>query len=382
MAEHSGTRRYILAGGGSGGHLCPGLAIAEQLVEVDPGCEVLFLATERPIDASLLKPTGWPYRTQPVVPLPKRLGQLGPFIRAWRASTALCRKLLTDGKDTVVLGLGGFASGPAVKVAARLLVPTALLNPDSVPGVANRFASRYVSAIYLQWESSRAHFKKASQKCRLTGCPIRRDFVEQAVQAPNREAILTTRGLRSDRKTLLIVGGSQGGHNVNAAVMKWLFGGRAYPFEDVLRGWQLIHLTGRDDYEAIDTAYRARTIPAHVEAFSQEMAALLSVSELVLGRAGASTLAELTATGTPAILMPYPYHRDQHQRRNAEALASAGAARIVEDRCDPQINAEALDATIRSLLAEQGWLETMAAASKSLGKPEAANTIALSLKQL
>ncbi len=383
---------YILAGGGSGGHLYPGLAVAEALRELEPEVGILFLCTERGIDERILGESGFSFIPQPIVPLPRKVGQVWNFYACWRDSIGLCKGILQKEQPRAVLGLGGFASGPALKVAAKMQIPTTMLNPDAVPGIANRYARRHARKIFLQWETSRQYFDKDQSKCVVTGCPIRKSIITKIEKRGAKRAL----GLEPDRKLLVVMGGSQGGHNVNRAVVACLKGmkshieqgtaqreeRRARPAlpekrwaQPTLHDWQILHLTGKEDKKQVAGDYEQAGIAAVVWAYTEQMDKVLAAAELVIGRAGASTLAELTAAGVPSILLPYPYHKDQHQNRNAEVLAGAGAAKIVTDAYNEEKTAKALAVELGDSMIE-GELGKMADAASNLAKPEAAKRVA------
>lgn len=359
----------VLAGGGTGGHLFPGLAVARAFKQRFPQGRVLFLATQRPIDDTILGPSGWDYQAQPVQPLPRRPDQFISFLRGWQDSMAMCRKILADPKLFAVLGLGGFASGPAIKAARGRHVSIGLLNPDAVPGRANRFAMGKVDVIFAQWEQSTEHFGRHARKCRVTGCPIRSEIITTTRQDGCREL-----GLDPQKQTLVIMGGSQGGHNVNeAAVWSLTHAGESLsPLHDLLAGWQIIHITGAADREQVQQRYATAKLEVQVLPFTERMGAVMATADLVVNRAGASTLAEITASGTPSILLPYPYHKDQHQLRNAEILREVGAAMIVKDQCVAERTGVTLRAALGRCLTEPDRLAQMARGAQTLARPDAA----------
>lgn len=366
-----------MAGGGSGGHLCPGLAVAEALGHIDPQSQVLLLCTERDIDAKFLSASRFRYMTQPVVPIRLGLRTIADFWRRWRQSVRLCQKLFRQNEVAAVLGLGGFASGPALKVAHQMGLPAALLNPDAVPGKANLWGSRHVDRIFVQWEVAKQHFGAAASKCVVTGCPVteERVTVSESVESAHGTAKHSL-GLDTDKRTLVIVGGSMGGRNVNEAVVHLLAGNGDDHTSMDMQGWQVLHLTGTEDCNWVEQAYRKAGVDAIVLAFTERIGAVLRAADIVIGRAGASTLAELTALGVAGILLPYPYHRDQHQWRNAHVLADAGAAMIVKDCCDAQQTATRLRPVLLELLASTAKREEMAAAAQAIGRIDAAKAVA------
>ena len=373
--KNNASKLFILAGGGSGGHLFPGLAVASALQKIDPNAQILFLATQRPIDTQILEPTGFKYIPQPIKPIPsiKKPTQIWQFLQSWRQTVRLCRNLMLENKPQAVLGLGGFASGPALMVAAKQLIPTALLNPDAVPGRANRFGRRFSQKIFLQWESSRPHFGPDAHKCAVTGCPIRDIFSKTKNDKPNARLEL---GLDPQKPTLVIMGGSQGGHNVNQAAVECLTSGKI-----ALNNWQILHLTGNKDKAYAIEKYQAASITAQVWEFTDKMDKVLQAADLMIARAGASSLAEITIAGIPSILIPYPYHKDQHQLRNAEVLAQVGAAQIVTDECDKVKTALNL-VKVLTECREEKVLSAMSLAALSLGQEQSAEAVAMELINL
>lgn len=351
----------------------PGLAVAEALRQIEPAGQILFLCTERQIDKDILQGNSYRYEIQPIVPLPRKLNQVGEFYRRWRASVRMAERLMQAQKPAAVLGLGGYASGPAMKVAAKMKIPVAMLNPDMLPGKANKFCQKYAQKIFVQFEESKKYFGANERKCLVSGCPIRKGFAAGAIK--NKAKIDLT--IDCDRRVLVVMGGSQGGHNINAAVVKCFIEDR----EGLLKDWQIVHITGKDDKDGVADQYKAVDIKAIVWDFTTRMPEVLSGADLVIGRSGASSLAELTAVGLPSILLPYPYHRDRHQRRNAEVLEKTGAARIVADDCNPDSTAARLKEALRECMNEQ-TLTRMSLAAESIGKPDAALIVAEELRKL
>jgi len=388
----SGTvkgQSYIFAGGGSGGHLYPGLAVAEALRELAPGANVLFLATSRDIDRRILGETAWQHVAQPVAPLGRSFSSVFAAWRRWRQSVRRCRSLMQQHRPAAVLGLGGVGSAPALKVAAQLAVPAAMLNPDVVPGRANRFCRRYASRIFLQWGATRDYFGKDGKKCVVTGCPVRRAIADQTNLDKEARKIRQREACRHweldvEKRTLVVMAGSQGGHNVNAAVVSLVRSGLNGQAHGIawLEGWQIVHITGRQERQRLADQYAGAAVKVKVLAFTHRMDLLLGAADLVVSRAGASTVAELLAAGAPSILVPYPHHKDQHQLRNAEMLARAEAAKIVIDQADTAKTSKELWATLQQCMSDQAQLEGMGQAARSLAQPLAARTVAEQLLEL
>ena len=365
-----GTPVIAFAGGGTGGHVYPALAIADALRASLPGVQFQFFGTQRPLDRRIVDSTEMELIEQPIVALERMPWRWPRFLLKFRRSTLLCRAAFAKRSPVIVVGTGGLASVPAVKEAARAGIPTALLNPDAIPGRANRILAGVVDVVFAQWAETIGHFERLGSygkpRVRVTGCPVRPDFL-----SAERQAGIERFGLRTDRRTLLITGASQGARNINQAVLANL----AF-LKTVQRDWQIVHLTGEHDFDAVTEGYRRGGVEAVILRFTEHMADALAVADLVIARAGASSLAEITAVGRASILMPYPYHRDQHQLANARCLARDSAARIVRDQIDASVNGPALREVLETLMADGRTRGMMAEAARRMGQGQAAATIA------
>jgi UDP-N-acetylglucosamine--N-acetylmuramyl-(pentapeptide) pyrophosphoryl-undecaprenol N-acetylglucosamine transferase len=363
----------LLAGGGTGGHLYPGIAVAEALRKAMPDCKPVFLCTQREIDRVILEPTGFEFIPQPIVPPVKSVGGLLKFWKGWRETKDQVKQIFRERKPAAALGLGGYAAGVAVKRAGEKKLPAAILNPDVIPGKANQYLLRYVQYACCQFDETAgyvsSHFKL---KLKTTGCPIRADIRT----LPPREAAAARLGLNPSYRTLLVTGASLGAQTVNEAVIEMLKG-------MTLQGWQVLHLSGREHADAVRAGYRQlESIPARVVDFTPAMADVWSMADLAIARAGASSCAELTACGVPSILMPYPYHKDMHQRANAKVLADAGAAVLIDDEKDAVKNAAKLRPAVEPLISDSGKRHAMGTAARFLGKPDAAENVAELITQM
>jgi UDP-N-acetylglucosamine--N-acetylmuramyl-(pentapeptide) pyrophosphoryl-undecaprenol N-acetylglucosamine transferase len=356
----------ILAGGGTGGHLYPGVAVAEALRVSMPGAKSVFLCTGRDIDGIILKPTGFEYVAQPIVPPHRSVGGLLKFWKSWRDTKDLVKRVLKEKKPAVVIGLGGYAAGVAVKLAAERRIATAILNPDVIPGKANQFLMRYARAVCCQFEQTAQHVAVEHRgKLRVTGCPIRPEIRTLPAKAEAAGRLQVDANL----KTLLVTGASQGALTINQAMVE-LAGSLK------LDGWQILHLSGRDHAESVRQGYEKKKVAARVIDFTPAMADVWAVTDLAVSRCGASTCAELTACGVPSVLIPYPFHKDLHQRANAMVLAEHGAAVLVDDERDAMKNAAKFGPILQPLLADEGKRLAMAGAAKKLGKSGAAEAVA------
>ncbi len=362
----AGTLRIAVAGGGTGGHIFPALAVLKALGARLSQLDIVWLTTTRPIDSKVLSQNRISYLAQPVRPFSSKPWHWPGFWLAWRRSVNLATRTLQDAGSDVLLATGGYGSGPAVAAAAKLGMPIGMLNPDAAPGLANRTMGKNATKVFAQWDVTLAHFKP-NQAVAL-GCPVREEF------------LTTDKGkgceifkLDPNRPVLLVNGGSQGSRNINLAMLElaeWMTGR--------FGNWQVLHVTGQADFDQVRKAFGKRPGWKAV-AFTNDMPAALACSAAVISRAGASTLAEITATGKPSILLPYPYDKQKHQNDNAAALVKAGAAIVIDDRLDGKANADALKEPLQTLLGDEAKRAAMADASRQIGKPNSAQAIAEAL---
>jgi UDP-N-acetylglucosamine--N-acetylmuramyl-(pentapeptide) pyrophosphoryl-undecaprenol N-acetylglucosamine transferase len=349
--------RIIIAGGGTGGHVIPALAIAQQLKK-QFGAEVLFIGTARGIETRLVPQAGFALELIQVgalknVSLLTRAKTMFDLPRAIAASS----RMLTEFDPEVVIGVGGYASGPAMVAAIRRGLPTLAFEPNVVPGFANRMIARWVSAAAVHFEETCEYFPH----CRVTGVPVREAFFS----IPPKVAGVPT---------LLVFGGSQGARAINQAMIESLPGLRAK-----IPGIQVIHQTGQRDYEHVLAAYQQSGISGEVHKFIDDMPGTFARADLLVCRSGASTVAEIAAAGKPAIFVPFPAAADDHQNVNARALERAGAAVVVEES---NLGAAYLVETVVALIGDSGRLQSMSAAARSLAHPNAVADIAETVRRL
>jgi len=348
--------RAILAGGGTGGHVIPALAIANELKK-SYGAEVLFIGTARGIENRLVPAAGYPLQLV-------RVGALKNVSLMIRAKTAFdlpravwdAGRMLNEFAPDVVIGVGGYASGPAMLAALVKHIPTLAFEPNVVPGFANRVVAKFVSGAAVHFEETAKYFRHAE----VTGVPVRQAFFEIPPK-------------RGGTPTLLVFGGSQGAHAINEAMVRCL-----PELQRQAAGIHIIHQTGERDYNDVVAAYRrlgetGLGKSAEVFKFIEDMPAGFARADLVVCRSGASTVAEITAAAKPAIFVPFPHAADDHQRVNAEALARVGAAVLVEES---KLEGVWLAETIAALLGDQRRLQSMSQAARSLAHPNAARDIA------
>jgi UDP-N-acetylglucosamine--N-acetylmuramyl-(pentapeptide) pyrophosphoryl-undecaprenol N-acetylglucosamine transferase len=358
---------YIFAGGGTGGHLYPALAVAEQLLVDEPEASIIFACSNRSIDRRVLGSTDYAIVPQPIQPLPRRIRALPGFLRSWRKSGKIAAALLRDLKPSAVLGTGGFAAAPLVKQASKAGIPVAMLNPDAVPGKANKYLAKYVDVVFTQFDSTAAMFApQIAPRTKTVGCPIRRGFANA-----DRNEAMEHFSLDPNRKTLLVNGGSQGAATINVAIA--ILDDDLGEFAD---SWQLLHVTGMSQVTEVADSDEGKTMPSVVLRYCDRMDLAYAAADLSLCRGGASTAAELAASGTPGVVMPYPYHSDDHQRLNAVPLEECGAAIICKDAADGAQNAAMLRENLIALLGDSTRLEKMRTASAAMAHPNAAKDVA------
>lgn len=359
------ARHYFFAGGGTGGHIYPALAIAEQVTAKNDGSSMLFFCSSREIDARILSKSGYEFLPLPAVGLSKSPRQLMQFCMQLVKSYYFVKHILMAYcQDAVVIGTGGFVSAPVVFAARALKIPIYLVNTDSIPGKANRFLSRYAKKIFVQFEQSKACFP--NHEVDVTGCPLRSDF-----SRPDAQRAFSDLALEVGKKVLLVTGASSGAANINNAMMAIL--NELSEFAD---DWQVVHLTGVLHIDEVKEAIRGLDITYHAVDYYDDMASLLAAADIVVGRAGAVSVAEYAAAGVPAICLPYPYHKDNHQAKNAQALVDAGAAVIVDDNPDsPTQTAADLLAALTDLMPSDSKRTAMAAAARDIGTTDAAERI-------
>ncbi|MES1165108.1 MAG: undecaprenyldiphospho-muramoylpentapeptide beta-N-acetylglucosaminyltransferase [Verrucomicrobiota bacterium] len=369
--------RLLIAGGGTGGHLYPGIAIAEEVTR-RPGGQVLFVGTARGLESKLVPAAGFPLELLEVSGL-NRVGwrqMVKGLLRLPKAFFA-SRRMLKRFRPDLVIGVGGYASGPLVFAAALLGYPTAIQEQNSHPGFTNRVLGRFVRRVFVAFDDARVFF--AARKTMLVGNPVRRRFLEAAAASPGgppSAAAASGTATTAATATVLIVGGSQGARAVNdlvAAAAAELHAQGRLP--------ALVHQTGAADEARVRARYAALGLADRVQlrAFIDDMPATLGAATLVVGRAGALTLAELAMVGRPAILIPLPTAADDHQSRNAAEFARAGAAVVA-----PQgtTTASELARLIADLCADAGRRAAMSRAMAALGRPAAAREIVDELERV
>ena len=344
--------RVIVAGGGTGGHVIPALAIAQEL-KSRYHADVLFVGTARGIETRLVPAAGFQLELITAgalkrVDLTTRVNTLFDLPRA----VAQSARLISEFRPDVMIGVGGYASGPAMLAGGLMNLPMLAFEPNVIPGIANRLAAPMVRAAAVHFAATQRYFRNAV----VTGVPVRREFFQVSLRSQN------------DPPTLLVFGGSQGAHAINVAIVQ------ALPFlNQAVPGIHLIHQTGEKDCAEVQAAVADSGVSAEATAFIDDMPGAFARADLLVCRAGASTVAEITAAGKPAIFIPLPTAADDHQRHNAETLANAGAARLLPQG---ELTGERLAQEVALLLSNCVLLAQMGAAARRSAHPHAAAEIA------
>lgn len=346
---------FVISAGGTGGHVMPGLAVARELRR--RGHEAIFVGTSRGMEARLapqagfplhllkvgaLKQVSWLRRIQTLLELPRS------FVEAWQ--------MLKKFRPRAVFSMGGYSAGPVTLMARLKDIPVVVMEPNAMPGFTNRVIGPFVSRALLGFEQARKFFPAGRSE--VTGIPIREEFFHLPPK------------VHQPPFTVLITGGSQGSHRLNTAAAE------AAPLW-AQAGWRdrilFLHQTGETEYNDVCSRYRAAGVQAEVARFIEDMPAALARADVVLCRAGASAVAELSAAGKASILVPFPFAADQHQLRNAQAMQAAGAARLIEDR---DLTGRRLFEELRTMLDQPARLAEMETAARRLARPGAAQRAA------
>jgi len=353
--------KAIIAGGGTGGHIYPGIAIANEIKEREAGSEILFVGTANGLETKIIPSHGMRLK------LIRASGMKGKSLTALVKSVLIipmgflqAMYIIFSFRPDIVIGVGGYASGPTVLCAAMLLLPTMILEQNFYPGVTNRILSKVVKRVAINFESSRQFFNK--NKVAVTGNPVRKDITKGS-----REEALRLWGLGDDRFTLFVFGGSQGARKINQSIVEALPHFEKY--SDLL---QIIHQTGKADFESVKEGYTRSKIKSYVAPYINEMNHAYAVSDLVLCRAGAIALSEIAACGKASILVPFPYASDNHQELNARVLVDGGAALMVSDR---ELSGETLARAVTGFMTERDKIKEMEKNSIKFSRTDATSKI-------
>ncbi|MCP3162600.1 undecaprenyldiphospho-muramoylpentapeptide beta-N-acetylglucosaminyltransferase [Myxococcus qinghaiensis] len=349
--------KVLIAGGGTGGHLFPGIALAEEVVTRHHANEVVFVGTERGLEARVVPREGYPLE------LVKVQGLKGKgFFSLIKALVALplafieSFRILARQKPDVVVGVGGYASGPVVLAAWLMGIPTAIQEQNALPGLTNKLLGKVVRVVFIAFDEARRFFPE--KKVQLIGNPIRRKLMDNYLRSH----------VAHENFSVLVFGGSLGARGINQRMLEALDS-----LGDLKEGLRFVHQTGKNDLETVRKGYADKGFHADVVEFIDDMSSAYAMADLVICRAGATTLAELTVCKKASILIPFPHATDDHQTVNARALVEAGAALMFQES---ELTGAKLAETLRALKSEPGRLKGMEKKAALLGRPEAAKELA------
>ena len=363
MIHSMSEASIILAGGGTGGHISPGIAIAERIAQLDPRVGRVFACSTRAVDARMLEHVGADFQPIEAEGLALSPLKLLRFARLFLTGRAAARELLVKRNAKVVIALGGFVTGPVVMAARSLKVPVLLVNLDATPGKANRWVARRATKILTACPTP----MMPTFAEREVGMPIRRAAIANASRAECRAKLSLEIGLH----TLLVTGASQGAASLNDLMCKLLITERS-----AFGGWQVLHLVGGADRAPIEQAYRVAGVRASVVPFIHDMGIAWGAADISLSRAGANSVAEAVHNAVPTVFAPYPYHKDLHQKWNAKPFHDEGVAVLCDDLIDAERNRATLGPALTDLMTNHTRREAMQAALMKRPRTDAALEIA------
>ena len=364
-----GSRCFFFAGGGTGGHIYPAIAVAERIAKLEPKIKIHLFVSTRDIDSQILTQTSFEYTKLPAKGFSARPDKLIGFCTSFLKSCRIAKRAIAESENAVVIGIGGFVSAPVCLAAHKLRVPIKLLNVDIVPGRANKIIGRWADEIFVQFEETGRYFAQSGAAVSVVGCPLRSGF-----ENPEPEKVIEQLGLEKQKKILLITGASSGSENINDAACSLLEKLSAFASD-----WQIVHLAGWANFDKVKNRYGDVKIRHNVLDYYDDMPNLLSAADLVVGRSGAVSVAEYAAASVPSICMPYPYHRDKHQYLNAEKLVEAGAAVIVDDLPQRKDTTQRLWAELEELMKDDAKRHEMKKNCEAVAKKDAVLKIAAKL---
>ena len=348
----------LIAGGGTGGHLYPGIAVARELLARVPDAAVTFVGTAAGIEARVIPREGFALELIRSAGLKgKSLQSIARGVGLLPLSAGDAWTVLSRRRPSVVIGVGGYSSGPVVALAALRGIPTLLMEQNAIPGLTNRLLASVVRAAAVTYEESVTFF---GRKAFVAGNPVRPEFF-------HREGADGANASPPGAARVLVFGGSQGAHAINVAMVE-----AAARLGAAAPGLAVTHQTGERDLEMVRAGYQRAGIQARVEPFLFAMDREMKAADLIICRAGATTLAELTASGRPSILIPLPTATDDHQRKNAQALVRQGAAQMIDQR---ELTGDRLAAEIVGLVGDPSARSRMSAAARQMARPDAARLI-------
>lgn len=361
--------KILVTGGGTGGHIYPAIALINYVKEQEPNAEFMYVGTKDGLENTIVPKYGIPFETIDIQGFRRSLSpQNVKTVYLFLSSISKAKKILKEFQPDVVIGTGGYVSGSVVYAASRLKIPTIVHEQNSIPGVTNKFLSRYATKVATCFPDVADYFPK--EKVVLTGNPR-----AQEVASLKKSAILADYGLDPSKKTVIIFGGSRGALKINEAFTE------AYPFF-AEKEYQVLYASGERYYHELETnpnIQQNKLINVSIQPYIDKMAEVLANAQLMVGRAGATSIAEFTALGLPAILVPSPYVTNDHQTKNAQSLVKAGAVKMI---ADSDLTGTALVEAVEAILLHDEQLQKMAAASKENGIPDASQRLYQLMKEI
>ncbi|RBW70211.1 undecaprenyldiphospho-muramoylpentapeptide beta-N-acetylglucosaminyltransferase [Bacillus taeanensis] len=353
--------KIVVSGGGTGGHIYPALALIKEIKKLNSEAEFLYIGTKKGLESKLVPREGIPFQAITITGFRRKISvENVKTVLRFVKGVSDCKKMIKSFKADVVIGTGGYVAGPVVYAAAKLGIPTIIHEQNSVPGLTNKFLSRYVDKVAISFEQSRSYFPE--KKVILTGNPRASEVLNQDARK-GRGSV----GLNEKEKAVLIVGGSRGAKPINDAFLSSLK-------EAGKRNYQFLYVTGEVHYDKVMEEVKKVGSPENIiiKPFIHNMPEVLAGMDLVVARAGATTLAEITALGLPSILIPSPYVTNNHQEKNARALEKNGACIV---RLENELTSQLLLKDIDTVLLDNSCFTAMKKASKELGMPHAAEDL-------
>jgi UDP-N-acetylglucosamine--N-acetylmuramyl-(pentapeptide) pyrophosphoryl-undecaprenol N-acetylglucosamine transferase len=342
------------------------LSIAEQIQARCPDARIHFFHSTRSVDQRVFDKIPFTRTPLPATGLAFHPVKFLRFASTFHQSYKQAKQIMAASSHPVVVGAGGFVAAPVCRAGRKLGVPVTLINVDLLPGRANKLSARWADEIFVQFEESKGCFARSRAVVNAVGCPLRSAF-----EHPDSDKAITHLGLDPNKNVLLITGASSGSTRINEAVCQLL-----PQLEQFAGRWQIVHLTGLDNYQTVLNGYNKTRIAHKVLDYYDNMADLFAATDLVIGRSGAVSVAEYAVAGVPSICMPYPHHKDKHQYLNAGKLVEVGAAVIVDDIPDLEDRAGWLWEELEDLMAHDEKREEMSDACKEVARPGAAGAIA------
>jgi UDP-N-acetylglucosamine--N-acetylmuramyl-(pentapeptide) pyrophosphoryl-undecaprenol N-acetylglucosamine transferase len=365
------TIHIVFSGGGTGGHLFPGLAVAEQIAGMIPLVRITFCGSGKPLERQHVGRAGFDHLALPARPLPHGAREAFSFVVENLAGYLAGARFLREQDVAAVVGLGGYASVPMARAAVRRRVPLVLLEQNAIPGRATRWLAGHASLICTTFDETREHLR-CRCPVRVTGNPIRAAFMHK----PESDVVPSAFSLPPSSfplpsPQLLILGGSGGARMLNENVPRAI-----YKIRHLLQGWRIVHQSGQAELTATQTLYGKLALEAEVVPFVRDMPAVLAATHLAVGRAGGTTLAELAAAGVPSVLVPYPHATDDHQTANARLFSAGGGCITIDQREVAGALDDQLADMLCFLLANDGLRRQMSAAMRAMARPHAAEDVA------